>query len=103
MRNGGSATSSRPSSRTEQIHLEGQNNLEAQTLEMRLYSDGSSVLSKDGGIALKVENGKTLVRKGTGEWQEEPGVSADSLAPSGDFMSFLSAVREMLLERGVRF
>ncbi|MFN8445073.1 MAG: LamG-like jellyroll fold domain-containing protein, partial [Caldilineaceae bacterium] len=82
------------SSRTEQIHMEGQNNLAAKTLAMRIYSEGGSVLSQSGALEVKVDNGKTLVRKGEGNWQEEPGFSADSLAPSGDFMNFLAATRD---------
>src|SRR5262245_12812790 len=80
------------SSRTEQLHLEGQTNLRANTMEMRLWSDGGSVLLDESGAAIKVEQGKTYVRRGTGDWQATDGL-ADSLAPQGDFMAYLSAVR----------
>ena len=82
------------SSRTEQIHLEGQNNLTAKSMMMRIYSEGGSLLDQSGALQVKVENGKTLVRKGEGNWQEEPAFSADSLAPAGDFMSFLAATHD---------
>jgi hypothetical protein len=80
------------SSRTEQLHLEGQTNLRANTMEMRLWSAGGSVLLDESGVGIKVEQGKTYVRHGAGDWQETDGL-ADGIAPQGDFMAYLSAVR----------
>ncbi|MFN8446941.1 MAG: LamG-like jellyroll fold domain-containing protein [Caldilineaceae bacterium] len=82
------------SSHSEQLHLEGQNDLRQQRLEMKLWSDGGSVLQTDGGVAVKVENGKTFARRGTEEWQEADGM-ADGLAPQGDFLSYLQAMRNV--------
>lgn len=44
---------------------------------------------------MKVENGKTFVRQGMRDWQEKPDFSADGIAPQGDFMAFLAAVRDV--------
>jgi hypothetical protein len=82
------------SSRTAQLHLEGQTNLDAHTMEMRLWSEGGSVLLDQSGAAIKVEQGKTYVRHGAGDWQETDGL-ADSIAPQGDFMAYLGAVRDI--------
>ncbi len=81
------------SSRTEQLHLAGQSDLRAQRLEMQLWSDGGSVLQADG-VAIKVENGKSFARRGAGEWQEAAGF-ADAIAPQGDFLAYLQAVRDI--------
>ena len=79
-------------SRTTQLHLEGQTNLPAQAMEMRLWSEGGSVLLDASGVAVKVEGGKTYMRHGAGSWQLADGL-ADGIAPQGDFMAYLSAVR----------
>ncbi|MEZ4869224.1 MAG: RICIN domain-containing protein [Caldilineaceae bacterium] len=81
-------------SRTEQLHLEGQTDLRAQSLQMHLWSDGGSVLQTESGVAVKVENGKTQVRVVGGEWRATDGF-ADALAPQGDFLAYLQAVRNV--------
>lgn len=81
-------------SRTEQLHLKGQTDLRAKRLEMQLWSNGGSVLQSAGGVAIKVENGKTFTRQGTGDWQEAAGF-ADTLAPQGDFLAYLHAMRDV--------
>ena len=79
-------------SRTTQLHLQGQADLRAETMEMRLWSGGGSVLLDQSGTAIKVDHGKTYIRRGAGDWQESGSV-ADGIAPQGDFMAYLSAVR----------
>ncbi|MCE7981159.1 MAG: hypothetical protein DYG89_08210, partial [Caldilinea sp. CFX5] len=88
-------------SRSEALHLAGQTNLRAQTLQMHLWSDGGSVLQTEGGVAVKIENGKTFTRRGAGRsassaepWQEAEGF-ADAFAPQGDFLAYLQAVRDV--------
>jgi Ca2+-binding RTX toxin-like protein len=81
-------------SRTTQLHLAGQTDLAAQTMEMRLWSDGGSVLLDQSGTAVKVEQGKTYMRRGAGDWQATDSL-ADGIAPQGDFMAYLSAVRDI--------
>lgn len=81
-------------SRTEQLHLEGQTDLRAKRLEMQLWSDGGSVLQNAGRIAFKSENGKPFTRRGSGEWQAADGF-ADTLAPQGDFLAYLHAMRDV--------
>lgn len=85
-------------SRTEQIHLRGETDLRQSRLQMQLWSDGGSVAQGEGGIAIKVEEGKSYIRHGAPnghpEWQESEGV-VDGLAPQGDFLAYLQAVREV--------
>jgi len=83
------------SSRSEQLHLAGQTDLRQQSMEMQLWSDGGSVLQAGSGIGVKVAAGKTFVRQGQGDWQEKPDFSVDSLAPQGDFMAYLTALRNV--------
>jgi hypothetical protein len=80
------------SGRTETYHLEGQNNVRDAKLEMRLWSDAGSVLVDKSGAGVRVENGKTFVRQGDGEWKAAENAT-DGIAPQGDFMAYLVAVK----------
>jgi len=82
------------SSRTSQLRLEGQTNLLAQSMTLRMWADGGSVLLDQSGVAVKVEGGKTYTRSGAGAWQQSAGL-AEGIAPAADFMAYLSAVRNV--------
>lgn len=81
-------------SRTDQLHLAGETDLRHDLLELQLWSQGGSVAQPESGVAVRVAQGKTYLRQGTGDWQESDGL-IDGVAPQGDFMSFLSAVRDV--------
>jgi hypothetical protein len=81
-------------SRTDKLRLEGQADLRRSTLELHLWNDGGSVLQDASGVGVRVENGKTWVRQGVGEWKEAESL-IDGLAPQGDFMAYLAAVRDV--------
>ncbi len=86
------------SSQTQTLHLSGQTDLRAQTLEMQLWSEGGSLLQAESSLAVKVEQGASYVRRqgpaGWGEWQ--PADSGfDGFAPQGDFLAYLAAVRDV--------
>lgn len=90
------------SSRTEQFHLTGQSDLRTNSLQMEFWSEGGNLLQSASSTAIKVENGKTYVRKptvtGGGDWQETESMTAPGghpLAPQGDFMAYLQAVRNL--------
>ena len=83
-------------SRTEQLYLTGQSDLRANRMEMQLLTESGTVLQAQSGTSIKIENGKSYVRRGaTGDWQANDAVAMESFAPQGDFMSFLSAVRNV--------
>jgi hypothetical protein len=82
------------SSRTEKFRLEGQNNLRAETLEMTLWSDSGSIVQAESGRSVRVEGGKTFTRQGAGDWKEIDNFT-DALAPQGDFLAYLQAIREV--------
>ena len=83
------------SSRTDQFHLEGRSNLRTNTLEMQLWPQGGSVLDQSSAVGVKVEDGQTWVRSGTGEWKRDSNFSTESIAPQGDFLAFLGTVRNV--------
>lgn len=81
-------------STTEQLHLQGQASLAEQRVELRLWPGGGSLAGSIGAVAVKVEDGRTWTREGEGPWQESAGLT-DGIAPQGDFMAFLAAVRDV--------
>jgi hypothetical protein len=81
-------------SRTEKLYLEVQNDLKAAKMELTLWSDGGSVLNAASGISIRSEGGKSFARRGEGEWQEI-GDFTGSIAPQGDFMSYLAAIKDV--------
>jgi hypothetical protein len=81
-------------SRTEKFYLEGQNDLTAQTLEMTLWSQGGSVLQAESGLSIRTEGGKTFARQGGGDWEEIDDFTG-VLAPQGDFLAYLAAIKEV--------
>ncbi len=88
-------------SRTEQLYLEGQNDLNAQTMEFTLWSQGGSALNADSGLSIRSEGGKTFTRHAGGEWQETDDFTG-SLAPQGDFLSYLAAIKAVQAQPGER-
>src|SRR5262249_4680892 len=74
------------SSRTDKLRLEGQADLRRSALELRLWQDGGSVLQDASGVGVKVEDGKTWVRQGAGEWQDAAGPTHNQAA-RGAFMA----------------
>lgn len=83
------------SSREERMHLEGRTDTRADLVELRLWTDGGTVLQAESGIEVRIEQGKAMARRGGGSWQEIPGLS-ETIAPQGDFMSYLVAVRDVV-------
>lgn len=85
-------------SQREQVYLEGQTDLREQSMELSLWSDslanGGSVLIPESGLAVRVANGKTQIRNGSGPW-EESNPFTDAYAPQGDFLAWLAAMRDV--------
>jgi hypothetical protein len=87
------------SSRSDAFHLEGQNDLRAQKLELTLWNQGGSVLNAASGVSMRTEGGKTFTRRGNEAWQETDN-QLDGIAPQGDFLGYLAAIRNV--SSGVR-
>jgi hypothetical protein len=81
-------------SRSEMLYLEGKNNLRANRLDLSLWSEGGSTLNNESGVSLRVEKGQTLVRRGAGEWEEMDSFT-EAFAPQGDFLTYLTALRNV--------
>ncbi len=96
------------SGRTEQLHLEGESDLRKSFLQLQIWSQGGSVLQPNSSIGVKVEDGKTFTRQGTNDWKPDENLSLDGLAPQGDFLAYLAAMRDVQAQApetraGVRF
>ncbi len=81
-------------SRTETLYLEGQNDLRARQMAFTLWSAGGNVLNAESGVSVRMEDGKTYARQGAGEWEVVDDMTG-AIAPQGDFMSFLAAVKDV--------
>jgi Ca2+-binding RTX toxin-like protein len=82
------------SSREQRLHLAGQNDLRSNSTQMRLWTAGGSVLQAESGVEARLVNGKAQLRQGDGAWHDAPGLS-ETLAPAGDFLGYLAAVRDV--------
>lgn len=82
------------SSRAERLLLSGRADLNVKRLDLRLWSGGGSLAEPATALELRVEDGKTMARQGGGPWRELSGVT-EALAPQGDMLAYLSAVREV--------
>ncbi len=71
--------------REQRIRLEGENDLRQQSMEMRLWAGGGSVLQNESAAAVRVRDGKTMVRDEMGVWKDAPGFTG-TVAPGGDFL-----------------
>lgn len=85
------------SSRTEVLHIEGQSDLKTNALELQIWNRGGSVLVPSSGVGIKVANGKTYTRQGSQDqdWKLDEALSMDGIAPQGDFMAYLNAMRDV--------
>ncbi|MEZ4862420.1 MAG: LamG-like jellyroll fold domain-containing protein [Caldilineaceae bacterium] len=81
-------------SRTDALHMEGQNDLRNQMLELTLWNQGGSVLNAASGVSLRSEKGKSFTRRGNEAWQETDN-QMDAFAPQGDFLGYLAAIRNV--------
>lgn len=81
-------------SRVERARLEGHADLLRHALDMHLWSDSGSLVHADSGIAVRVADGKTMIRRGDEPWQESDGLT-EALAPQGDLMAYMAAVRDV--------
>ena len=81
-------------SQTDQIYLEGMADIDATAMEFRLWSGSGSLLQDGSSLAARVADGKTYTKQNEGEWQEASDFT-QSLAPAGDFMSYLVAARDI--------
>ncbi|MCO6453542.1 MAG: hypothetical protein J5I90_22360 [Caldilineales bacterium] len=86
------------SSRQERLFLQGTSDLRQKSMQLELWSDGigggGSMLIPESGIQVEVADGKTRTRSGAGPWEEADGL-IDGIAPQGDFLAYLAAIRDV--------
>lgn len=80
-------------SRTDELYIEGQTDQHSQSTLLRVWTQQGSVSDPASSVTVKVENGKTFVQDGPDTWRKQEGLM-DSFAPQGDFMAFLTALRD---------
>ncbi len=83
-------------SRTDELYLEGENDIRGERLEFDLWSQGGSLVQEGSEISVRVEDGKTWLRQGEGAWQESESNFTEGFAPQGDFMGYLAAMRDVV-------
>lgn len=81
-------------SRSEELYLEGKNDLPNKTLEMTLWGNGGNVQQAESGLSLRVEQGKSYTRRPGQDWEEIENMS-ELFAPQGDFLAYLAALKEV--------
>jgi uncharacterized repeat protein (TIGR01451 family) len=80
--------------RTERLRLEGQTDLRARAMHLRLWAGNGSAASTPDGVEVRITDDRAEARQGDGAWQPIENFSA-ALAPGGDFLAFLSAASEL--------
>lgn len=76
------------------IYVEGQTNLPARTMQMRLWADGGAAQTGQDSVELRVADGKAFGRVGAGEWEEVDDFT-DVFAPGNDALGYLAAARNV--------
>ncbi|MCJ7550915.1 MAG: hypothetical protein MUQ30_14680, partial [Anaerolineae bacterium] len=79
----------------ERIYIEGETDMPAETMRMRLWSDDGNVGNPEGSVELKVEDGKQWGRIGTDAWGEVE-VGTSLFAPGNDVLGYLAGARHIV-------
>jgi len=87
------------SSTRNQLHLEGDVDLPARALTMRLWTGGGSVANPDSAAEIRMEGERAWARQGGGSWQEAEDFTG-GFAPGGDFLAYLVGVKNVRLLDG---
>ncbi|MCB0111651.1 MAG: hypothetical protein KDE53_37265, partial [Caldilineaceae bacterium] len=72
------------------LYLEGQTDIQAESLHLTLWSDGGSALVPESGLEVRVEGDSAQARQGNGAWEEIDNFIG-LFAPGGDFTTYLGA------------
>ncbi|NJL33913.1 MAG: hypothetical protein HC893_08700, partial [Chloroflexaceae bacterium] len=76
------------------FYLQGATNLQEETMQMRLWSEESSVLLPGNGMEMRVEDGQAYARQGGQEWEAVDN-ALGAFAPGGDFLGYLVGARDL--------
>ena len=78
----------------DRLLLQGETNPPADQMNLRLWSEGGSILQAESGIEIKVEGDQAFGRRGAESWQEIDNFTG-LFAPDGDFLAYLTAVTDV--------
>jgi PKD repeat protein len=81
-------------SRVETVYLDGNADLPAEALSMRLWQGSGNVNNPDDALEIRVEGQQAFGRVSTSDWQELDNFSG-GFAPGNDFSAFLMAARNI--------
>ncbi len=81
------------SSRTDETYLEGETNLRARTMRLKLWSGSGNVSSTDS-LEIQVANARAQGRVGAGDWQDLDEFS-NVFAPDNDPLTYLVATKNI--------
>ncbi|MEA3395909.1 MAG: hypothetical protein U9R05_00410 [Chloroflexota bacterium] len=82
------------SSRQDTLHIEGQTNLPARTLQMTLWKDGGSLLNPSDGVEMRIVGDQAYGRSVGSEWQEIDDFSG-TFAPDNDLLAYLAGAKNV--------
>ncbi len=82
-------------SKSNTLYLEGDTDLNAESLKLRVWSGGGSVLAPETAVEVKVDGQTAQARKGGGAWEEIDDFSG-LFAPNGDFMAYTRAAKNVV-------
>ena len=80
-------------SKDTRMHLEGDNNLPEQRMELSIWNQGGSLLDPSSALRIQVDGGQAVVSKGGQEWRTEEDLTS-LFAPGGDLLAFLKSARQ---------
>ena len=84
------------SSRQETLHIEGETDLPARTMQMALWQGGGSVLNPRDGVEVRIEGDQAYGREIGGLWQEVDDFSG-AFAPGNDLLAYLAGAKNVRL------
>ncbi len=81
-------------SKREDMHMQGQTNLQTRLMEMQFWSQGGSLSTGQGQVEIRIEDNIAQARTTGGEWQEMSNFTS-MFAPNSDFMVYLNDARNL--------
>jgi uncharacterized repeat protein (TIGR01451 family) len=76
------------------LFLAGHTDLHAEQMQLRLWSESGSLQQLTSGLEVQVDSGAVRVRQGDGAWEQVDNFTT-GIAPEGDFLRFLQAIRDV--------
>ncbi|MBN1887616.1 MAG: Ig-like domain-containing protein [Thermoflexales bacterium] len=83
------------SSQTERLYIEGDTDVAAHSMNLKLWGDGGNTATNDGAVELRISNGKTEGRVGASSWKELDDVSS-LFAPGQDPLAYLAGAKDIV-------